>query len=399
MTAVPKTASLLEKKALRKSSLRLRVLISRMAAASCCTCASATSVPHPGVEEGVEYVHEQVDQHEEQGSVEDYALYRSVVPAGYRIVGVQADPGPREDRLGNYRPSHEQSHLQPDHRYRRQHGVSQGVFYDYPPRDDPLSPGCPHVILVHDLQHAGAGHPHNHGHGNGREGQGGHYEVQQPVPEASEVQREQRVHQHQPGYGGDSRRWVQASRERQELQIHAEDHDQNHRQPENGHAYPRERQDRGGLVEQRVLPDSRDHPYGDPDEHGDEHRERHELEGGGQPHPQLGSHRPAGDYGVAQVAPDSVLEEESILDQDGLVETHVLPNLLDLLLGGLLAQHYLGRVSGDGAHHEEHDYGHPEQHRDDLQYPASYVLRQGLDLRLRTGHDRPPISHPRWRRC
>src|SRR5215207_10279436 len=178
MTTVPKIASLLEKKARRKSSLRLRVLTSRMAAASCCTCASATSVPHPGIEDRIEYVHEQVDQHEDQGSVEDHTLYRSVVSAAHGLVGVQTDPGPREDRLGNDRSSHEQSHLQPYHRYRRQHGVSQGVLYDHPPRYDPLGPGRPHVVLVHDLQHAGASHPHHHRHGNGPEGQGGHYKVQ-----------------------------------------------------------------------------------------------------------------------------------------------------------------------------------------------------------------------------
>src|SRR5215218_934257 len=178
MTAVPKTANRLEKKALRKSSLRLRALTSEAAAVSCWTCASATSVPHPGIEDRVEYVHEQVDQHEDQGSVEDHTLYRSVVSAAHGLVGVQTDPGPREDRLGNDRPSHEQSHLQPYHRYRRQHGVSQGVLYDHPPRDYPLGPRRPHVVLVHDLQHAGASHPHHHGHGNGREGQGGHYEVQ-----------------------------------------------------------------------------------------------------------------------------------------------------------------------------------------------------------------------------
>src|SRR5215203_2531598 len=125
MTAVPKIASRLEKKALRKSSLRLRVLTSREATASCCTCASATSVPHPGVEYRVEYVHEQVDQHEEQGPIEDHALYRSVVPATHGLVGVQADPRPREYSLRDDRPAHEQTHLQADHRYRRQHGISQ----------------------------------------------------------------------------------------------------------------------------------------------------------------------------------------------------------------------------------------------------------------------------------
>jgi hypothetical protein len=86
-------------------------------------------------------------------------------------------------------------------------------------------------------------------------------------------------------------------------------------------------------------------------------------------------------YGVAQVAPEGVLEEESVLDDYGLVETHVLPELLNPGLGGLLTQHYLGWVSGDGSHHEEYDYRHPEQHRDDLQDSASGVLRQSLDLR------------------
>src|SRR5215208_3707013 len=82
-----------------------------------------------------------------------------------------------------------------------------------------------------------------------------------------------------------------------------------------------------------------------------------------------------------QVAPESILEEEPVLDEDRLVETHVLPDLLDLLLGGLLAEHDLGRISGERPHHEEHDYRHPEQHRDDLQDSASCVLRQSLDLR------------------
>src|SRR5215210_6602265 len=153
-TAVPKIASLLEKKALRKSCLRLLVSTPGEATASCWICASATLEPHPGVEDGVEYVHNQVDKHEEQGCVEDDTLDRSVVSAAYGLESVQADPRPREDSLGKDRSSHKQSHLQPDHRYRRQHGISQGVLYDHSPRDYPLGPRRSHVILVHDLEHA-----------------------------------------------------------------------------------------------------------------------------------------------------------------------------------------------------------------------------------------------------
>jgi hypothetical protein len=48
----------LEKKALVKSSLRLRVLTLGAAWVSCCICASAISVPHSGVQDRVEYVYD-----------------------------------------------------------------------------------------------------------------------------------------------------------------------------------------------------------------------------------------------------------------------------------------------------------------------------------------------------
>jgi hypothetical protein len=50
IATVPKIAIRLEKKALTKSSLRLRVLTPGAAWVSCCICASAISVPHPGVQ-------------------------------------------------------------------------------------------------------------------------------------------------------------------------------------------------------------------------------------------------------------------------------------------------------------------------------------------------------------
>ena len=55
-----------------------------------------------------------------------------------------------------------------------------------------------------------------------------------------------------------------------------------------------------------------------------------------------------------------------------------------LLLGSGLPQHDLRGISGDGPHHAEHDDGDPEQNRDDLEDPASYVLSQRRDLRPRS---------------
>src|SRR5918998_367501 len=183
MMAVPKIASLLEKKALRKSCLRLLVLTSGEATASCWIRASAISEPHSGVEDSIEYVHNQVDEHEEQGSVEDDTLDRSIVPGAYGLVGVQADPRPREDRLRDDRTSHEQSHLQPYNRYGRQHGIPKGVLEDHAPGDDTLGPRRPHVVLVHDLEHARARHAHHYRHGDCPESDSRHDQVQEPVPE------------------------------------------------------------------------------------------------------------------------------------------------------------------------------------------------------------------------
>src|SRR5918993_4867995 len=189
-TAVPKIASRLEKKALRKFCLRLLVLTPEEATVSCWICASATLEPHPRIEDSVEYVHNQVDEHEEQGSVEDHALDRSIVPGAYGLVGVKADPRPREDGLRDDGTPHEQSHLQPYNLNGRKHGVPQGVLEDHPPGDDSLGPGRPHVVLAHDLEHAGARHPHHYRHRDGPQSQGGHYQVQDPFPEAGEVQGE-----------------------------------------------------------------------------------------------------------------------------------------------------------------------------------------------------------------
>src|SRR5215217_6358260 len=87
MMAVPKTARRLLKKVRRKSSQRLRVSTPGAATASCWICASAISVPHPGVEHRVEDIHEEVDQHEEHGPVEDDALDHGVVALVDGLVG------------------------------------------------------------------------------------------------------------------------------------------------------------------------------------------------------------------------------------------------------------------------------------------------------------------------
>src|ERR671917_255444 len=116
-TAVPKSARRLLKKTRRKSCRRLRVSTPGAATASCWIWASATLVPHPRVEDRVEDIHDEVDQHEEHGPVEDDALDHCVVPTIDGVVGDLAHPRPAEDLLGDQCPAHEEPNLQPDDRH------------------------------------------------------------------------------------------------------------------------------------------------------------------------------------------------------------------------------------------------------------------------------------------
>src|SRR5918912_1873168 len=114
--AAPTRARRLERKVRRKSFQRLRVSTPGAATASCWVCAWAISVPHPGVEDRVEDVDDEVDQHEEQSPVENDALDHGVVAAVDGLVSDLGHPRPREDRLGDDGTAHEEAHLQPDDR-------------------------------------------------------------------------------------------------------------------------------------------------------------------------------------------------------------------------------------------------------------------------------------------
>src|ERR687893_2334532 len=113
ITAVPNIARRLEKKTRRKSCRRLRVSTPGATTASCWICASATLVPHPGVENRVEDIDQEVHQHEQRRPEEDHTLDHGVVPAVYRLVGDLADSRPGEDRLRNDRTAHQEAYLEP----------------------------------------------------------------------------------------------------------------------------------------------------------------------------------------------------------------------------------------------------------------------------------------------
>src|SRR3712207_335805 len=143
ITEAPNSARRLEKKVLRKSWRRLRVSTPGATSVSCCIWASAIAslVPHPGVQDRVEDVHQEVHQHEERRPVEDHALHHRVVALVDGLVGDLAYPRPGEDGLRDHRPAHQKPDLKPYYRNSGQHGVPEGVLEDHPPGDDTLGAG------------------------------------------------------------------------------------------------------------------------------------------------------------------------------------------------------------------------------------------------------------------
>src|SRR3712207_4785749 len=131
-TITPNKARRLPKKTRRKSFPRLRASIP-VATATSFTFASATLVSDPGVEDGVEHVHDEVDEHEEGSAVEDDALDRGVVAAVDCIQRVLPDAVPRKDRFRDDGPAHQEAKLQTHDRDGREHGVPQRVPEDDPP--------------------------------------------------------------------------------------------------------------------------------------------------------------------------------------------------------------------------------------------------------------------------
>src|SRR5436190_14261179 len=78
------------------------------------TSSRAKSVPHARVEEGVDDVHDQVQQDDEERAHEHRALDGVEVALLDGVVGQAADAGDVEDRLGEDRPAEEDAEIQPE---------------------------------------------------------------------------------------------------------------------------------------------------------------------------------------------------------------------------------------------------------------------------------------------
>src|SRR5262245_45970420 len=114
--------------------------------------------PDLGVEDAVEDVGQQVDDHEGHGHHQREPLDDEVVPPGDGVEQRLAHAGDVEDRLGEDRPAQQRAQRQADDGDDRQHRVPQGVAADHQPLLQALGPGGADVVEAEHVQQAGAGH-------------------------------------------------------------------------------------------------------------------------------------------------------------------------------------------------------------------------------------------------
>ncbi len=128
------------------------------------------------VEEPIEQIHEQVDDHHAGGKDQVDAGDHGVISVDERIQQQPPEPRQIEDVLHYYGSADQDGELQADQGHHRNEGIFDDVSHDNHPLLEPLGPGRSHVVLPEHLQHHGAGHTHGRGGEVGAQNQTGHDE-------------------------------------------------------------------------------------------------------------------------------------------------------------------------------------------------------------------------------
>ena len=157
------------------------------------TVAVLTSVPHAGVEDDVEDVHQEEVEDVDGGGVEDEPLDGGVVGGGDGVEDVAAETGPGEDVFDEDDTAEEVAVDDGGHRQQREDGVEEGVAEDDGPLGETEGAGGAGLVGVEGFDHAGAGHAGEGGHDGEGEDAGGHDEGLRCVAEGRPVTGEEGV--------------------------------------------------------------------------------------------------------------------------------------------------------------------------------------------------------------
>src|SRR5215208_1285569 len=351
----PKTASLLRRKRRQKPSSRRsrRTSIAWVWEPSLVT-ASLTILllaaqRDARVYEGVKQVHQHVYQHHYQGDDQHRPLHGGVVPLENRLDHQAPQPRQLEDLLRYHQPAQETGDLQAAGGDEGDESVPDSVADDDNALGQPLREGSPDVVRAELLQEAAPEHPRQL--------------TRLPEPRGEDRQN----HGRDVGYRV-LKEWLVA-RGWENPEVHGEDDDEHHPEPEVRDRNPAERESRAHVIDPRApavsREDASDYRYREAHGEGTEgelQRDRRSL------HDQGRDRRPV-DQGLAEVAPQHSPEPVDVLDHDRLVQAQPLPHLLLGLFRGLGAEDDGRRVPGDKVDHRETDDADDEEDRQGQEQP------------------------------
>src|SRR5712692_8049498 len=306
------------------------------------------------IEDGIEEIDDEVDEHEARGDEEHAALDEGIVARLDRAHHHGAEPRPGEDRLCQDGSAQEKAHLKPQH---RDDGIDRVL--EHVPRDDgalgqALGAGRADIVLADDLEHARAREPRQRGGRGGAEGHRGQDEMPQHIGHAAAIGR---AH---PARG-------------EPAELEREQQDEHDPRPEDGQAHPGDGHPHADAIEPRVLLDRRDDARGQADDDGDQERAPGQDQGGLEAQQHLGQHGATERDGATKIAPEDVAHPPRVLDDERLVEAKIPMEASDVLLGGLGAEHDGGGVPRGQVQDGEDQHRDPEEHGDGEEQAAESV--------------------------
>src|ERR1700730_9948871 len=263
------------------------------------------------IEDRVEKIDHEVDEHEGRGDEEHAALDERVVAGLDGAHHHGAEPRPREDRLRQDGPAQEKAHLQPQHRDDGVDRVLEHVARDHGALGQALGARRADIVLRDHLVRAGAREAREGGGGGGAERHRGQHEMPQHVGHSAAIGR---AH---PARG-------------EPAELEREQQDEHDPRPEDGQAHAGDGHPHADAIEPRVLLDRRHDAGGETQKKGDQKRARREH---------LAEEGPAQRDGAPEISLEDVAHPPHVLDDERLVEAQVAMEAHDVFLGRLGAEH------------------------------------------------------------
>ena len=189
-----------------------------------------------------------------------------------------AHAGPQEDDLHHDGAFDENAKHQTDHRNSRNQGIAASMPTHHDPLRQPLGPSRVDVVVP---QLFDQGRPHHAGHdrrGGVAEDEGRKNQVPDRVEECRRTPGQDRIDRVEPGRMGDARPHLDIRpADREPAEARPEDDQHENPEPEGRHAGAAHCHHPGQLIGPPITPSSSEHFHGDPEDDGDEARDRCQL--------------------------------------------------------------------------------------------------------------------------